>query len=267
LENKLSKIFEFMHKNSQYNKMIQQKCYYEAIQPYEQKVDKAESMLWKVAYSQSQPNINKLAPFWKLVHENKKLLESFNGLNELFDKSSRSKESKSNINKSYNYNTLFNNIRTTDGWGDKTAALLCKELYLLHNSDLGDEYKIWNDASSITSDDKLYLPVDAVIIFIFNGLDPQLKNFKSINNKINKLYTGVNEIIIWDDLWFWGFITQNSSRDNVNEEQDNGRRLEWNENKYWGLRHVPKDKDTIETIKKLAQEFIKILKECGWRYR
>ena len=60
--------------------------------------------------------------------------------------------------------------------------------------------------------------------------------FDKINRILSKNYTG-DEIEVWDDLWFWGFITQKGS--------DSNRSFEWNEDKYWSLLHTPKDKQSI----------------------
>ena len=56
---------------------------------------------------------------------------------------------------------------------------------------------------------------------------------------------------VWDDLWFWGFITQKVSGGN--------RTMEFNTAKYWNILDAPKDKETIATTKQLANQFIRLV--------
>ena len=110
---------------------------------------------------------------------------------------------------------------------------------------------MWDDApKSIEKDDRLFLPVDAVIIAIFKKLGYKNNDFEGINNKLNKYYIG-DEIEVWDDLWFWGFITQKGTGEN--------REHVWNDSKYWSLEHSDKNAEIIEDIKKQAAKFLKIL--------
>src|SRR5690606_8375511 len=113
------------------------------------------------------------------------------------------------------------------------------------NANYPPELKIWDDApTEIKDNDSFYLPVDAVIISIFNSLENKNWDFKNINKKL-KEYDG-NDIEIWDDLWFWGFITQKGT--------GNVRKMEWNLNKYWTLRESDKNPFMIEKIKNKAEE-------------
>jgi len=57
-----------------------------------------------------------------------------------------------------------------------------------------------------------------------------------------KKYYSLSEIEIWDDLWFWGFITQKDSGKN--------RTFEWNENKYWMIKVSEKNEKIIKKLKK-----------------
>lgn len=63
------------------------------------------------------------------------------------------------------------------------------------------------------------LPVDTVIKHIFKRINGTEMNFDSINNfLINGGYRSNEKMLIWDDLWFWGFITQNAQNGNRNIE-------------------------------------------------
>ncbi|OXB21476.1 hypothetical protein B0A80_16910 [Flavobacterium tructae] len=137
------------------------------------------------------------------------------------------------------------------GWGEKTAALFCKSIFHLHNGNYSKEIKIWDDVPSIIArKDIFYLPVDAVIIAIFNKLEPLVKwNFTNINKYLRYHYNS-SDIEIWDDLWFWGFITQNGSQNRI---------FEWNENKYWVLKESDKSQIIIDEIKTKSNEFLSLI--------
>ena len=77
-------------------------------------------------------------------------------------------------------------------------------------------------------------------------------NFSNINKLISKHYNSV-QVEVWDDLWFWGFITQKGSGDD--------RVIEWNENKYWSLVHTEKKEAEIKKIKEKSIEFINLLNQ------
>ena len=80
-----------------------------------------------------------------------------------------------------------------------------------------------------------------------------LSNFININSFLKKdiQYTN-NEMLIWDDLWFWGFITQNS-------QGKDGRKFGWNKAKYWSIFTAAKDEASIKGIQRLAKQFLKKL--------
>lgn len=96
------------------------------------------------------------------------------------------------------------------------------------------------------------LPVDAVIAHIFSRISKnKAKSFSQINRLLNEqAYTGT-KIEVWDDLWFWGFITQKGST---------VRKLGFNESKYWALSHVSKTEKQINEVKELCDKFVEIIK-------
>jgi hypothetical protein len=53
-------------------------------------------------------------------------------------------------------------------------------------------------------------------------------------------------MLVWDDLWFWGFLTQKTT--------GKSRSMAWNEAKFWAVRSH--SKDDIQIISALAAEFI-----------
>jgi hypothetical protein len=220
---------------------MQEKFYKRIVLTETQIENKVVALLHEVVNSQSKPNIDKVAEFFKSIFENTAHLNSF----ESFVKRIYP------INSKPRYKNLFCGMVNQPGWGVKTAALFTKSIYQLHNGSLSKELKIWNDIPQLTEEDKLYLPVDSVIASVFKKLNfPEPVSFKSINKFLHDNYSN-KEIEIWDDLWFWGFITQKGSGIN--------RIHTWNESKYWILRDSDKNPETINTIKIKAQEFIHLI--------
>ena len=243
MERKLTKIFRFLQENREYNKKVQEYFYNSTITPYSNKIDKITSLLYDIANTQSQPKIDYLAEFHKYVFQNRASLNSFT---EFVKVIAKDKEVEAN------YRELYKGLRNSSGWGDKTAALFVKTIFHLHNNKYSEQLKIWSDApSEISSGDEFYLPVDSVIIAIFKKIAPEIRwDFNKINKKLKETYVG-NDIEVWDDLWFWGFITQNGTGDN--------RIFQWNENKYWTLKESQKESQKIKEIRRKAEIFLSIL--------
>ena len=147
---------------------------------------------------------------------------------------------------------MFELLTKQESWGDKTAALFVKAVYHCHIG-YAKELYFWSDApSELHNNDELFLPVDAVIIAIFKQLDNTKWTFSKVNSEIKKHYKG-KDIEVWDDLWFWGFITQLGTGEN--------REMKWNINKYWTLRESDKSPEVIKEIKLKAEFFLKIIKK------
>lgn len=243
MEDKLKTIFDFLVLNRKYNHELQKRFYSSIIKPYDNNQDKIISVFYNIANTQSQPNIDKLSIFYKEIFQNIDCLNSF----ESFIVQNRPVE-----NISITYDGLFKTMTKKSGWGDKTAALFAKTIFHLHNNLYSNEFKIWDDAPTTIDDkDNFYLPVDSVIIAIFNRMSPNVKwNFYKVNEVLRKIYKP-SEMEIWDDLWFWGFITQKGSGDN--------RNFEWNENKYWTLKESDKIPNNIAEIHEKSNDFLGLL--------
>ena len=75
----------------------------------------------------------------------------------------------------------------------------------------------WTDIHKV-NDESIRLPVDKVINAVFlhfhvSDDEPshRLKDFKTINKYLlDTCKCEREDMLIWDDLWFWGFITQKS---------------------------------------------------------
>ena len=168
---------------------------------------------------------------------------------------------------------LFEALSRCKGWGHKTAALFIRNLAVIAaNPELVDMF--WPDIHAV-NDERIRLPVDAVINAIFLHLrvhesdhSRRIEGFKDINNYLSiKLECSSREMLIWDDLWFWGFITQrsppkkpkSSATDSVQtESNEKHRKYGWNTDKYWSIFTAPKDKESIVKIEDLASKFLKI---------
>ena len=241
MENRLQIIFNFLQVNRIFNKELQERYYHSIIIPYDKVEDKIVSILYDIANTQSQPRIDYLAKFYKKVYKNINKINTFESFLEVIAPKNEKK-----------FRNLFIGMKSQQGWGDKTSALFVKTIFHLHNGEYSKELKIWNDVPpKIEHNDEFYLPVDRVIISIFDQLDNKKKwDFKNINNQLKNYYNG-NDIEIWDDLWFWGFITQNGTGEN--------REFAWNENKYWTLKESDKDFQATAEIKSKAEEFLHLL--------
>lgn len=243
LEDKIQCLYQFLKENRQYNKEVQTNTYKRILLPFDNREEKVIALLHHVVQTQSQPKIDKLALFFQKIQKYRSELSTLKGFLKVLDS-----------NQKINYNTLFQSLQNQDGWGSKTSALFCKSVFHLHCSDYDKDFEIWQDApKTIENEDKFYLPVDAVIIEIFSRLNFKKNNFKGINNFLNNDKYKSNDIEVWDDLWFWGFISQKTITNS------NRRELGWNEAKYWILLETNKNQNTIQEIKSKTEEFIKIL--------
>lgn len=240
MTNRIEKLFKFISDNRKYNKALQERYYRSIILPYKDEKEKIISLLYHIANTQSQPKIDKLSEFYKTIITEENSLKSFKEF-----------VGQINPNAKSNFESVYKGMLNQKGWGRKTSALISKSIFHLHNGQYSEDLKIWNDVPKlIDENDSFYLPVDAVIIAIFNKLDNSIKwDFNKINKTLKTKYKG-HQIEVWDDLWFWGFITQNGSGDN--------RAFKWNENKYWVLKESDKDKIKIEEIKNKCHEFLEI---------
>jgi hypothetical protein len=242
MTDRIEKLFKFISNNREYNKALQERYYRSIILPYKDEKEKIISLLYHIANTQSQPKIDKLSEFYKSIITEENSLKSFKEF-----------VLKINPNGKSNFESVYKGMLNQKGWGPKTSALISKSIFHLHNGHYSEDLKIWNDVPKlIDENDSFYLPVDAVIIAIFTKLNNSIKwDFDKINKTLETKYKG-QQIEVWDDLWFWGFITQNGSGDN--------RVFEWNENKYWVLKESDKEKIKIEEIKNKCHEFLEIFK-------
>ena len=244
MNQKLNDIYSFLNENRAYNLPVQIGAYKMAMMPYNTTFDKVYSLLYNTLKTQSQLNMDKSVVFFQTIADPKNSLNSFADFLKTLGASSSTP---------ITYKSMFQLLTKQPSWGDKTAALFVKAIYHTHIG-YAKELRFWNDApKTLTEVDKLYLPVDAVIKHIF----------QTLGNPCNNSFSGINEYIknempnsnfeVWDDLWFWGFISQKGNGDK--------RKMEFNIAKYWNMLDAPKDEETITTTQKLANQFIDLLKQ------
>lgn len=240
MENRLKRIYRFLVENINFNKTVQENYYISAVTPYDSKKEKITSLLYHIAGTQSQPKIDKLAVFYRKTHEDQKCFESFSKFVNQFSEDSNVEKPK--------YLDLYMGMVSQSGWGKKTSALFTKAIYQMHNGNYREDLKVWDDVPSLMENDTVYLPVDAVILAIFNKLDNSTYwTFDKVNSILLK-YFSPSEMEVWDDLWFWGYITQKGSGPE--------RIFGWNENKYWVLKETDKNPQTIKQIESLCELFL-----------
>ena len=228
------------NENTKYNKQVQEGFIKSCIAIKDLSTEqKVLNLLYGVVNTQSQPKMDKIGKFFKNIYENKSKLATYNGFLEVI-----------NTNK-VKYTNLYELLRLCPGWGKKTAALFVKYIYTIHKDDAYGGCIVWDDFS--LNENELKLPVDAVITHIFkdNFLNQGCKlDFDGINKFFSKKHPKNDDFIIWDELWFWGFITQQTI--------DNSRKTcEFNENKFLCLPYVEKD---IDKIKPLSIKFYGMIK-------
>ena len=270
MEKKLKKVFKFLKENRCYNRELQTKCYIADISPYDSTSEKVLSILYRVVNTQSGPNMDKLSPTFRMLYEDNDLrcLDSFNSFVEHISNNEHNTPRRTRITHG-RYDSLYHGMKDLPGWGPKTAALFVKSIYHIHHEDYNKtkNLKIWGDApKKIDDGDKFRLPVDKVMVSIFKEIHPEgiEMSFSAINRKLSDMNYSAEEIEVWDDLWFWGYITQKTvvierANKKLNIERKTSREIEWNENKYWALRDSDKNSKKAEEIERKAKKFIEIL--------
>ena len=238
---KTTALFEFLKSNREIPQSVQLGYRQATLLPFESTADKAFALLHGCYYTQSSVRMNIAKNFFRDLAAKPSALSSFSSFCRHLDADAK-------------YESLHQNLAgNKNGWGPKTAALFLKNVFQIHHSP-GlpiSSLKFWNDTPNLTHPDRLYLPVDAVITKVFEYLQLPGKPFEAINAYLQQKYQP-KDLEIWDDLWFWGFITQEGS----GAERKN---VTFNEGKYWSILHAPKDMENQDKIKKLCIKFYEIL--------
>ena len=123
MNDKIEQLFKFISNNREYNKALQERYYRSIILPYNNEKEKIISLLYHIANTQSQPKIDKLAEFYKLIIAEDSLLTSFS---EFILKINPN-------NSQINFESVYEGMLSQKGWGAKTSALITKSIFHLHN--------------------------------------------------------------------------------------------------------------------------------------
>jgi hypothetical protein len=246
----LNSLFAFLQQHHHWNLELQRRESFQALAPFPGTDDAAKrlfSVLHGIANTQSQPKMEALGRFWRQLHK-------FTSQDPAPTRLAFTEHLEKAVNQSPKgkgpWERLFNALRAQSGWGDKTSALFVKTALRIHSDPTLLHF--WNDTDdgAIDPQDRLYVPVDAVISVIFDELGVVAKpDFKKINSFLADHYLP-REMLIWDDLWFWGFFTQ--------EVREKTRVLGWNSDKFWCTRSSPFTDE--HKVKVLAAEFLQILR-------
>lgn len=240
----IQKLYAFLKKNDhrKFNASVQCGTYRAWLGGLKEPTDRAYTLLFECANSQSRPKLDKLCKFWKTLCDDSKSLSSFKNFAMALDVSEADRNRTP-------YRAVFAKLKDIDGWGDKTAALFIRHLLAIHTDPRTEELRFWEDVRMAGDDDRLYLPVDRVISECFTRIGC-CGTFMSINNLLWQHGYRNNHIRIWDDLWFWGFITQRSN------SKGNTIEFVWNEPKYWALRWTDKSAASIKKAQSCSAEFV-----------
>lgn len=234
-------LYDFLKKNREFPIFVQRMHREINLIPFNKTEDKAYSLMHNTYYTQSVAKMDNAIKFFQPLLKHKRNLSSFKGFCDFLGCNVAS------------YQSVFQKLTNDDGngWGKKTTALLLKNIHNIHYYPELSHLKFWGDVPKNEGDDELYIPVDAVIKDIMVKIDENLNNFKKINNALKPF----GRADVWDDLWFWGFITQKSN------SLDNNRMWGFNDGKYWSDLVFPKDDESIKDIKNRCEVFIGILCE------
>jgi len=245
---RLRNIYAFLEdsRNRKWNREFQQKEFRLVLGGCQSANQRLSKLLHQIANTQARPSIDRLAEFWK-SHEGYrgKTLHEFNNYLNKFSDPSKYKQCDDP------WNRLFYGLRGQGGWGDKTSALFVKSAIQIHRGP--EDLHFFEEAAGCAQKKigaPIFLPVDAVISYIFQRLEFESPTtFKAINYFLHQEGYDAEAMITWDDLWFWGFFTQRTD--------GRKRTLEWNSEKFWAQFSSPK-KDEPE-VKKRAEKFIGLI--------
>ena len=247
----LRHVFDFIIEHRRYNRETQRKSYEANLRAWEDNGNKLRSLLHATSGTQARGSLDGLAETWKRLHRHGQVFDQVRTLDqlvralELLEPPVRRERSRP----AYPLDSMWHSLSRAQGFGDKTAALFLKALVDVHNLEINRDLRFLDDFR-VDSQDVIRVPVDSVITYIFRLITGRTLKFSTINEIIRR--SGLHresEATIWDDLWFWGFITQHGGGES--------RQLAVNEAKFWSILGSPKEQ--WSDIRRAAEKFIMIL--------
>ncbi len=252
---RVQRLFAFLNENRAWNEEFQAREYAACLAGCGSAQERLLRFLHFNVSTQAGASMDQLSLFWKTIHnataEQTCSLEAFT---EYLIKTAVAARSKNDSTASVasvvdRWEALFDALNAHRGWGKKTTALFVKATINLHRGPA--KLHFWSDATpneAPVTASKLYLPVDRVILKIFEKLTHPCPSLDNINRELRARYHG-EQMLVWDDLWFWGFFTQNGS--------GTDRVLGWNSAKFWN--QLSSAKGNEREISALAEQFLKFL--------
>lgn len=253
---RVKNLFAFLERNTKWNKEFQERDYRRCLASSTSDYERLVCFLHLNVSTQSDADMDELKPFWEALHraapEETSSLKSFTTYVAQQAKKAPQKKGKALIPQSATdeWGALFSAVHAHLGWGVKTTALFVKATINLHRG--SKELHFWPDATPDMApilESKLFLPVDRVILHIFRELGHPCPSVDNINKGLWNRYSA-EQMLIWDDLWFWGFFTQTGG--------GNDRSLGWNSGKFWSQLSSPKDREA--ELRALGKEFVQLLR-------
>lgn len=256
LRGKLEKIFEFLIRNRHFNEEVQHAIYRQDVLPWPDVGSKLRSLLHSKAHTQSSPKLDVLMPTWKKLHHNFDAFKKVRSVGEL-NKALWTLANPNAIRDGANrppFEEMWTALNEAAGFGGKTAALFVKSIVEIHTLPINRDLRFLHDFS-IDPQERLKIPVDTVIKHIFSCLGMPKGNFTSINTLIAQSgLSFADRPTLWDDLWFWGFITQMSGK-------EAGRINCINQPKFWSILGAPVH--NWGQISIAAKEFRQLVQPAG----
>lgn len=254
----MQKLYKFLDDNREYNQAVQSFSYRQATAGCSSVSERVEGLLRHIADTQSMPRLDKLALTWQHLFEGRSLLSEVSDISGLASALAKVFHSETAIAPNSDRPALekiYLITKRLPGFGQKTAALFAKAIFEVNTYKINEDIRFLKHISP-SEVGKFYIPVDAVIQRIFSEVGMPNPSFKNINDcifefqrKLPEKEKNLQAVSLWDDLWFWGFITQ--------KVEKTVRYSEWNGSKFWVLPGAPKEKE--EEIRRLAKDFLIII--------
>lgn len=260
---RIKALFKFLERNVEWNEAFQEREYARSLASCTSSRDRLVGFLHLNVSTQSGADMDELQPFWEALHAatDDQISTLTNFTQYLVQKVTKEKKSLGTRDTPDGvWEALFVALNSHFGWGIKTTALFVKATIKLHRGPKALHF--WPDATREAApvmDSRLFLPVDRVITRIFEELGLPSPGVSSINNGLRDVYRG-EAMLIWDDLWFWGFFTQKKVTvpASTNRVKGTKRILVWNPAKFWS--QLSSDKDRESELEVLGEEFLTLLK-------
>ncbi|MDE1896071.1 MAG: hypothetical protein KGH91_03235 [Rhodospirillales bacterium] len=256
----LNEIFLFLKDNTIYNRQTQHAYYSACLSPYATCMSSSgsnyariSSLLHAILQTQSMPSLDDSSKTWKILFEHRAIFDAVQNPTDLLNALTKlSSADHISSPTGGTFDRMWHVLTNSKGFGQKTAALFIKSIIDVHTLEENTRLRFLENVS-VAPDDFVRVPVDSVIKYIFKNITGSNLDFETINDLVFNVIGRTNdEAIIWDDLWFWGFITQHGGGDN--------RTLAINEAKFWTIYGSPKEK--WADVRAHAEKFVEILRAC-----